>query len=635
MIGFPRTGLVLGFALTCGLGVHSASWAAAGGPYEPNDIMDEATNYYVDAGSCSARGESSAGKSDADGGLRCASDAIVELQQHSFYDENDVDWVVFYAEASMGYTIKVPPLLGEDNSDGTGGVLLDPLADPVLELYDAAGALLISRDNFAKGEGEYIDWTAPGEGFYFVRVSHYVDATQPLPENAVYHIKIFRPIAPQSGYLVGNLTRSCDGTPLSGVQILAKDAGQVLVDDTISFPNGDFNLPLQIGSYTITASKSGYTSQSSSVTINENQTSTLNFGLTPTGGCVASLAAPTGLSASDGARTDRVLLNWSGVSGASSYQIFRCTGSSCVPTAVTATATSTSHEDTAITAGTTYSYRLKACAGADCSEYSNINTGYAEVVVTPPPTPAIPGNPSASDGTYADHVDVTWSASTNTTLYYPYRCTSASTSSCIQRSATTSTRLLDYVAAGSSFHYTVKACNDTSCSDYSAFDQGSTASLSPPSSAPSGLTASDGAYTDRVVLSWTTVTEATSYRPYRCTTSDTASCSQLTEVSATSYTDYPPAVSQAYSYRVKACNSGGCSDFSPDDTGFADACAEQTLQLANTTLSGTQGFCAKGSITLGPNLQVSATANITLTAPVITFTPLVTIPQGATLHAGQ
>ncbi|HOW51369.1 MAG TPA: DUF1566 domain-containing protein [bacterium] len=88
--------------------------------------------------------------------------------------------------------------------------------------------------------------------------------------------------------------------------------------------------------------------------------------------------------------------------------------------------------------------------------------------------------------------------------------------------------------------------------------------------APATISASDGSYTSYVYVSWSSVTGADSYYLYRAT-SASGSYALLTASGTTNtyYTDYPPAVSTSYYYKVLAYDSYlGYSDYSPYDTGW-------------------------------------------------------------------
>jgi serine protease len=99
-------------------------------------------------------------------------------------------------------------------------------------------------------------------------------------------------------------------------------------------------------------------------------------------------------------------------------------------------------------------------------------------------------------------------------------------------------------------------------------------------SAPTGVSASDGTYTDRVYVSWSSVSGATSYQVFRCTTTSTANCgTALSSPTTTNYNDYNATAGVTYYYRAKACNSTGCSVYSTADPGFRSQPSVHTIFL--------------------------------------------------------
>ncbi len=90
-------------------------------------------------------------------------------------------------------------------------------------------------------------------------------------------------------------------------------------------------------------------------------------------------------------------------------------------------------------------------------------------------------------------------------------------------------------------------------------------------SAPTGVAASDGAYTDRVRVTWNASTGATSYEVWRATTNNSGSASQLSSPTTTAYDDTSAAVGTTYYYWAKAANSSGTSGFSSSDSGYRAA----------------------------------------------------------------
>lgn len=88
-------------------------------------------------------------------------------------------------------------------------------------------------------------------------------------------------------------------------------------------------------------------------------------------------------------------------------------------------------------------------------------------------------------------------------------------------------------------------------------------------SAPKGVTASDGTYTNKVRISWQASSGATSYEIWRGTSSSTASATTKVGFTArTYYYDYSGTPGKKYYYWVKAFNSLGESDFSAYNNGY-------------------------------------------------------------------
>ncbi len=82
------------------------------------------------------------------------------------------------------------------------------------------------------------------------------------------------------------------------------------------------------------------------------------------------------------------------------------------------------------------------------------------------------------------------------------------------------------------------------------------------------VNASDGTYIDRVSVSWSEVSGATSYRIYRCTDTTISSCGSYYSSVYSPYDDTGAVSGVTYYYRIKACNTTGCSNYSDYNTGY-------------------------------------------------------------------
>ncbi len=122
----------------------------------------------------------------------------------------------------------------------------------------------------------------------------------------------------------------------------------------------------------------------------------------------------------------------------------------------------------------------------------------------------VPANLLASDGTFTDRVQLTWSASTNTTSYKILRSIGSGASAQIGTSTTTT---FDDMTAtpGTVYSYTVKSSNSFGDSAASVANTGFVALTN----GPTNLIASDGAFADKVALTWNAVANSTGYKVKR------------------------------------------------------------------------------------------------------------------------
>ncbi len=276
-------------------------------------------------------------------------------------------------------------------------------------------------------------------------------------------------------------------------------------------------------------------------------------------------SAPTNVSASDGTYVDRVEVTWAASSGATSYTVFRATSNNTWVQKTTLGMTSdTIYNDTTASVMKTYYYWVKASNTYGASGFSAYNTGYRS-----DGRPPAPAGVSASDGTYVDRVEVTWAASSDATSYTVYRATSsASWATKTNLGATSETSFNDTTASVmKTYYYWVKASNTYGASGFSAYNTGYRSDGRPP--APAGVSASDGTYADRVEVTWTASSEATSYTVYRATSSASwATKTNLGATSAISFNDVTATAGTTYYYWVKASNTYGTSGFSAYNAGY-------------------------------------------------------------------
>lgn len=119
------------------------------------------------------------------------------------------------------------------------------------------------------------------------------------------------------------------------------------------------------------------------------------------------------------------------------------------------------------------------------------------------------------------------------------------------------------------------------------------------------LTASDGAFTDRVSLSWTPAPGATQYQVLRGTTSDQASATQIGTSTTNVFDDLTATVNQTYYYWVTATQYAGANRLlAGPESGYAALAAPGSFSLLTPVSSAT-------GVSLTPTLDWSDSPNAT------------------------
>ncbi len=180
--------------------------------------------------------------------------------------------------------------------------------------------------------------------------------------------------AAASQFVLSGLSWTAIAGASQGFTLTAKDAyGNVATgyNGTVHFTSSDSsaNLP---SDYTFTGSDGGsHAFFVAFATAGTQSLTATGSGLTVTqSGITVSPAAPINLSAASASNT-AVNLSWTGASGASTYLIERSLNGTSGWSQI-GTSNSTTYQDTGLTAGTTYWYRVRAAGGNVNSAYSNV-----------------------------------------------------------------------------------------------------------------------------------------------------------------------------------------------------------------------------------------------------------------------
>lgn len=252
---------------------------------------------------------------------------------------------------------------------------------------------------------------------------------------------------------------------------------------------------------------------------------------------------PESLIASNGLFTDKITLTWGSVDDAVNYQIYR-------NEQLIAETNISSYEDTAVTSLSSYSYFVKAFNGITVSDRSNEDLGWLKLQ---PPT-----NLTATSGTFNDRILLGWNYVVGATSYTLYRgkiedLTTDIDINLLTEIVTTSFNSYEdknFLTVNQEYFYVVVASSDLSTSDISDYAVGKTTQQ--PAKAPINLIATNGEFTDKVLVSWIAVEPSVDYYIYR-------SGILLGITKTTSFEDTTAIPGTAYYYNVKAKNNIGFS----------------------------------------------------------------------------
>lgn len=286
----------------------------------------------------------------------------------------------------------------------------------------------------------------------------------------------------------------------------------------------------------------------------------------PDGGLRMELA-PVQANATDGDYPDKVAITWGAEPLAEAYNLYRnlTDEESGAELLDSLPAAQTVFEDATASWETVYYYFVKPVIGTELPRGAS-DTGYRGL--------ATPQSPAATQGVYVDKVLVSWPAVNNATRYRVYRGGSPVDPAPVYRgqAGAPARSYQDDApgwASGEGTHYyyfvtALYAGPDTEASVRSTAAEGWRGL-----GIPTGISASDGTFTDKVLVSWSQVSQATGYRAYRAD-SDTGAPTQMWSVTGqttTSHQDVTAAVNVQYWYFVAAVRGTEEGKASSRDTG--------------------------------------------------------------------
>jgi len=130
--------------------------------------------------------------------------------------------------------------------------------------------------------------------------------------------------------------------------------------------------------------------------------------------------------------------------------------------------------------------------------------------------------------------------------------------------------------------------------------------VTPPNplpSVPTGLSASDGTYTNKIVVTWNAASDATGYQVWRSISNNITISSNLVTTANTTYDDLTAATTPGtiLYYWVKAVNATGASGFSTNDSGYVQPAIGPTIKANGTVGNVTVNYPDAMSITVEMN----------------------------------
>jgi len=272
------------------------------------------------------------------------------------------------------------------------------------------------------------------------------------------------------------------------------------------------------------------------------------------------LVAPGNVQATDGVYEGAIVVGWGAVPDAVGYRVFRSSSPTGVFTLL-AECSNPEFQDAAVLPCTIYWYEIAAYDASGEGPTSTAVSGSARAPVLPGPEGV-----AASQGTYRDKIRVSWDAVPEAQSYVVYRSEDAGLGdgsfTCVGTASGTSFDD-EGLPACTEYDYRIATVNcDGVEGDPSSVAEGGYIG----SPTISGLEASDGVYTDMIVLTWDPIPDAplgTVYRVYRGAYSDLRCQPPLTfpYYNATLLTT-TPGTSFCYTHNWQGCPPGHWFQFS-------------------------------------------------------------------------
>lgn len=216
-----------------------------------------------------------------------------------------------------------------------------------------------------------------------------------------------------------------------------------------------------------------------------------------------------------------------------------------------------------------YTYRVKACNPAGCGSYSA--TATVQALYAPGGAPTMSAPATNNNGAYT----VSWTAVGGATSYEVEESANGGGWSSLYSGGAGSVAVSG--RGTGSYGYRARACNSAGCGGYSA---AATTQVTLPPSGASSVTAPATSSTGSYNVSWTAVGGATAYQLEENVNGGAWSAIYSGGSTAIGLTGRGPAT---YSYRVVACNAGGCGPYSATASTTVSAIPDMPANLTGST----------------------------------------------------
>ena len=284
-------------------------------------------------------------------------------------------------------------------------------------------------------------------------------------------------------------------------------------------------------------------------------------------------APPTGLGAT-ATSSSAINLSWTdAATNEDGFKIERKIGAGAFVQIATVGPNVTTYADSGLTASTAYSYQVRAYNTGGDSTYSN--TASATTLAAPPPIPAPPTGLGAT-ATSSSAINLSWTdAATNEDGFKIERKTGAGAFVQIATVGPNVTTFADSgLTATTAYSYQVRAYNTGGDSTYSNTATATTLTAPPPIPAPPTGLGATATSSSAINLSWTdAATNEDGFKIERKTGAGAFVQIATVGPNVTTYADSGLTASTAYSYQVRAYNTGGDSTYSNTATATTQAAA--------------------------------------------------------------